>query len=372
MAELHMNDENKNLEILCIGNALVDIFVKLTKEQFRKIDITKSCHIEYEKLLGILKRFPNNNAISGGGAANVAKVAALLGVRTGYMGAVGPDDEFAKIFERDMRAAGVTLFLTKERKPTGACIFLQREGEPNVIVASISAGELLDAKDVKEDAIRRARIVVIDGYVLNREALVNRILELAAECGTMVALDVGSVEMTEAYARDIMRYCKEFPLLLFMNKEEAGAFYRRFNDDSNEGEKESVGFIDWLFARRNPLPLKMQTFFQNIANDLVPIIVVKLGAKGAIVFAGGKVHREDTLAVIPKETTGAGDAFCAAFLGAWLRDKSFSECASFGNKAAREVLDVDGTFVDRKKMSGIARLLGGGATGEADSFAADG
>ncbi|MDR0375084.1 MAG: hypothetical protein LBH85_05105 [Treponema sp.] len=46
-------------------------------------------------------------------------------------------------------------------------------------------------------------------------------------------------------------------------------------------------------------------------------------------------------------------------MGAWLRDKSFGECASFGNKAAREVLDVDGTFVDRKKMSGIARLLGG-------------
>ncbi|MDR0706942.1 MAG: adenosine kinase [Treponema sp.] len=360
MAELHMDDENKNLEMLCIGNALVDIFIKVTNEQFRKIGITESRHIEYEKLLEILRRFPNSAAISGGGAANVAKVAALLGIRAGYMGAVGPDDEFAKIFERDMRAADATLFLTKERKPTGACVFLQREGEPNVIAASISAAELLEAKDVKEDAIRLARIVVIDGYILNREALVSRILDLASEYGTMVALDVGSVEMTETHAQDILRYCKEYPLLLFMNKEEAGAFYRRINGEPSEEEEKPIGFMDWLFARRNPLPSKMQLFFQTLANDLVPVVVVKLGAKGAMVFAGGRVHREDTLAVIPKETTGAGDAFCAAFLGAWLRDKSLGECASFGNKAAREALDVDGTFVDGKKMSGIARLLGGG------------
>ncbi|MDR0557991.1 MAG: adenosine kinase [Treponema sp.] len=359
MPELQVNDENRNLEILCIGNALVDVFVKVTNEQFKKIGITKPCHIEYGKLLGILRRFPSSNVVSGGGAANVAKVAALLGLRAGFMGAVGPDDEFAKIFEREMQAAGVTLFLIKERIPTGACVFLQREGEPNVIAASISAAKLLEAREVEEDAIRLARIVVIDGYMLNREDLVNRILELASEYGTMVALDVGSVEITETYARDIMRYCKEYPLLLFMNKEEAGAFYRRINGEPSEEENEPVGFMDWLFARKNPLPLKMQAFFQKIANDLVPVIVVKVGAKGAMVFAGGKVHREDTLAVIPKEPTGAGDAFCAAFLGAWLRDKSFGECASFGNKAAREVLDVDGTYVDRKKMSGIARLLGG-------------
>ncbi|MDR1219993.1 MAG: PfkB family carbohydrate kinase [Treponema sp.] len=359
MLKLQVNDEDKKLEMLCVGRALVDIFVKVNNEQFRKIGIIKLRHIEYEKLLGILGHFPDSNVVSGGGAANVAKVAALLGIRAGYIGAVGPDDEFAKVFEREMESAGVTLFLIKERKPTGACVFLQRKGEPNVIAASISAADLLKASDVREDAIKQARIVVIDGYILNREDLVSRILELASEYGTVVALDVGSVEMAETYARDIMRYCKEYPLLLFMNKEEAGAFYWRINGEPSEEEKEPVGFMDWLFTRRNPLPSKMQAFFQKLADDLFPVIVVKLGAKGAMVFAGGKVHREDTLAVIPKETTGAGDAFCAAFLSAWLRDKSFGECAGFGNKAAREVLDVDGTFVDRKKMSGIARLLGG-------------
>jgi sugar/nucleoside kinase (ribokinase family) len=359
MPEVQLMDEDKSLEMLCIGNALVDVFVKITGEQFRSIGITHSCHITYEKLCELLTRFPAGNAVSGGGAANVAKVAALLGIRTGYAGAVGTDDEFAAIFEREMEAAGVRLFLIKEPVPTGACLFLQREGEPPVIAASISAAGLLEAKHVEDDAIKSARIVVLDGYVLGREALVNRVLELAAGYGTVVALDAGSVEMTELRARDIMRYCKEYPLLLFMNQDEACAFYRCISGDTGEEEEEFMGFMDWLFAHKNPLPQRMQDFFQKLAGDLFPVIVVKLGAKGAMVFASGKVHRKDTLAVIPKETTGAGDAFCAAFLGAWLRDKSFGECAAFGNKAAREVLDVDGTFVDRKKMSNIARQLGG-------------
>ncbi|MDR2193314.1 MAG: PfkB family carbohydrate kinase [Treponema sp.] len=355
--DAHKN-EDERLELLCIGNALVDVFVTVDEARFRETGVARSGHIEYAALQELLARFPNGAAVSGGGAANVAKVAALLGVRAGYIGAVGTD-AFAAVFERDMEAAGVRLFLAKEPLPTGACLFLQREGEPPVIAASISAAGLLDASHIDEDAVRNARVVALDGYVLGRDALVNRVLELAAEYGTVVALDVGSVDMTEARAQYIMRYCKECPLLLFMNRDEAYAFYRRATGDTETEAEEPAGFMDWLFARKNPLPQNMQAFFQKLANDLFPVIAVKLGAKGAMVFAGGKIHREDTLAVIPKETTGAGDAFCAAFLGAWLRDKSFSECAAFGNKAAREVLDVDGTLVDRKKLSGIARQLGG-------------
>jgi sugar/nucleoside kinase (ribokinase family) len=359
MPEKQLVEEDQGLEIICIGNALVDTFVKLDDARFRKFGITESCHIEYGKLLEILKSFPDYNAVSGGGAANVAKIAALLGIRAGYIGTVGPGDAFAKIFERDLSAAGVSLLITRVPQPTGACVFLQREGEPPVIAASVSAAASLKAKDVREDAIRTSRVAVIDGFILGRDALVNRILELAAEYGTVIALDVGSVEMAEAHARDIIRYCREYPLLLFMNLAEAKAFYRCLNHDSGEDAEENPGIMERLFARKNPLPQKIQTFLQKLANDLFPVIAVKLGAKGAMVFAGGKAHREDTLAVIPKETTGAGDAFCAAFLGAWLRNKSFSECAGFGNRTACEVLDVDGTFVDKKKLAALAKQLTG-------------
>jgi sugar/nucleoside kinase (ribokinase family) len=344
------------LELICVGNALVDIFVKVDKEAFKHIGAQGSTHIEYADLISLLDRFPVNNVVSGGGAANVAKIAALLGIHAGYIGSVGQDDEFAAAFESDMMASSAEIFLAKESIPTGLCLFLQCAGEPPVIAASISAAACLDARDVREDAIQRARVVAVDGYILGRSALVNRILDLAAQYGTVVALDAGSVEMTRAHAQDILRYCREYPLILFMNQDEAEAFYHAASGDTNADEEEDTSFMSRLL-RKNPLPPKMQTFFQKLANDLFPVIAVKLGSKGAVVFAGGKMFREDTLAVIPRETTGAGDAFCAAFLAAWLRDRSFADCAEFGNKTAREILDVDGTLVDKKKMSALARQL---------------
>jgi sugar/nucleoside kinase (ribokinase family) len=76
-----------------------------------------------------------------------------------------------------------------------------------------------------------------------------------------------------------------------------------------------------------------------------------------VVFAGGAIHREETHPIIPVDTTGAGDAFCGAFLSAWIRSKSLSECASLGNRVAREVLNVKGTGIDGKKLKGFAKQL---------------
>jgi sugar/nucleoside kinase (ribokinase family) len=75
------------------------------------------------------------------------------------------------------------------------------------------------------------------------------------------------------------------------------------------------------------------------------------------VFAGGTVHREGTFAIKPRDTTGAGDAFCAAFLAAWIRGKTLGECAALGNKVAREVLTVPGTGINRKKIAALAKPL---------------
>lgn len=100
------------------------------------------------------------------------------------------------------------------------------------------------------------------------------------------------------------------------------------------------------------------SFFCSLTRgELFPIIVVKLGKRGALTFTGGSIHRAETQAVTPLDTTGAGDAFAAAFLTAWVRKKSLPECTSLGNKAARIVLDVAGTQVEKKQFRNIARQL---------------
>ncbi|MDR2101638.1 MAG: adenosine kinase [Treponema sp.] len=364
--------DQKAPELLCIGNALVDIFAPADDDILLHFGITAPVqHLGYEKISDLLAVLSDLSAGSGGGAANVAKIAALLGLNTGFIGTVGSagpqtregtprnggdsggqPDHFARIFERDLINAGVTPILFRGKAPTGVCFVLQTPAGETRIAASPAAALELRGADISEDAIRTAKVVVIDGFLLGREDLVNRILELAEHYGTAVALDVGAAFLAERRAAEIARYCRDYPLILFMNEDEALSFYRALNRDARqrpvpEGLEKTGYYTQEVFP-----------FLKNLTlNELFPVIVVKLGPRGAVAFAGGTIFREETVPVIPLETTGAGDAFCAAFLTAWIRNRSIAECAALGNRAAREVLDVQGTGVNQKHLAHLTKML---------------
>lgn len=64
---------------------------------------------------------------------------------------------------------------------------------------------------------------------------------------------------------------------------------------------------------------------------LLPVPVIKLGASGAIGLEAGRPVRVAPPAVEPVETTGAGDAFNAGFLWAYLRGEPIARCLLAGN-----------------------------------------
>jgi sugar/nucleoside kinase (ribokinase family) len=53
----------------------------------------------------------------------------------------------------------------------------------------------------------------------------------------------------------------------------------------------------------------------------------------------------DTSPVEVAESTGAGDAFAAGFLAAWLRGEGPLQCGMAGNAAAALVLQAPGTNI---------------------------
>ncbi|MEM9837637.1 MAG: sugar kinase [Pseudomonadota bacterium] len=72
-------------------------------------------------------------------------------------------------------------------------------------------------------------------------------------------------------------------------------------------------------------------------------VVVKHGADGALVDGVEWVKPPEK--VTPKDTTGAGDSFNAAFLSARLRGASSVEAALAGHKLAARVLSVPGALI---------------------------
>ncbi|MCL2213851.1 MAG: adenosine kinase [Treponema sp.] len=342
-------------ELLCIGNPIVDVFIDIDSNFALKYGILEPVqHIEREQAESILRELSINfsNAVkcSGGGAANVAKISAMLGMKTVFSGSIGQDD-LGSIFEKEMTDAGVSILLEKSNEKTGLCFACSLNGEMRFAASPGAALELTEA-NISIDMIKSAEVIVLDGYVLDRRSLVQHILLKASKQGIPVALDAASVFQVKRKAEEILTYSRNFPLFLFMNADEAIAFYdtiRKNNDEvlfPSEKEKES-------FILRDVCPmLKIIT-----DGELFPIIIIKLGGRGAIIIAGGNVYHEETFTVIPRDATGAGDAFCAAFISAWIRGKSLSECAVFGNKTAREILKVPGTNIKIGKLKNLAKAL---------------
>ena len=350
----------KEFDLLCIGNALVDVFADGDEHSFARYGLHyPAMHIEMEKLKTILSDLGGGTVItSGGGAANAAKIAGFLGARVCFIGAVGREqtnetaepDEFGKLFIKDLSAAGVKLKLSLKPSPTGICLYL-KAGAVTRIAASPSAALLLTEGDINENEIQKARLVLIDGFMLGRPGLVQQLLALAAKSGAAAALDLSSKAIASEHAMECLEYAENQNLILFMNEAEAASFHKAVTSGKTETFREGK-------ENKKFPPRETYKFFQSLTEGKkFPIIVVELGARGAICFAEGAVHQADTRALIPKDSAGAGGAFCAAFLAAWLRNKTISECAALGNKAAGIILNATGTQVKGKLLIELGTIM---------------
>jgi sugar/nucleoside kinase (ribokinase family) len=354
-------------ELLCIGNPIVDVFIDINNALAEKYGITEPAqHISHETIEAILQEpsinFEKAIKSSGGGAANVAKIAAMLGMNSTFSGCAG-QDELAVIFDEQMTSAGVSTILVRSNEKTGLCFACNIGGigihaETKFAVNPRAALELTQAH-ISEELISNAEVVVVDGYILDRRPLVQHIMLQASRRGIPVALDAASVFQVKRKAEEILHYCRNFPLFIFMNADETLAFYYTIRKSKNREEETNSAWINLSEKEKEAIIQRDVSPMLKIITDgeLFPIVVVKLGGRGAIVFAGGNVYREETFTITPRNTVGAGDAFCAAFISAWIRDKSLSECAALGNKVAREILEVPGTHIKSGKLKSFARIL---------------
>lgn len=108
-------------------------------------------------------------------------------------------------------------------------------------------------------------------------------------------------------------------------------------------------------AEAAPLVAEVDIFLPNAAeaerlSDLgmsapfAPLTVVKRGAEGATANMAGRHFAAPAEPVTPLDTTGAGDAFNAGFIDAWLDGATIPDCLRAGNRCGARAIGLRGGF----------------------------
>ena len=115
-------------KILGMGNALVDIMIRIDDDTFLNLlELPKGSmqlvdSVRSKSVLGKFENHPKSYS-AGGSAANTIHGLAMLGVPAGYIGVIG-EDELGGSFVNDMINAGVEPHMIHSLQNTGHAIAL--------------------------------------------------------------------------------------------------------------------------------------------------------------------------------------------------------------------------------------------------------
>lgn len=254
----------------------------------------------------------------GGAGANVAVGLARLDVATTLAGCVGGIDS-GPVIEL-IREAGVHLALraVSDARTGAIVVIIATDGERSM-ASDRGANLALRETDVPEQLIAGHRHLHVSGYTFfhpgTRCAAVTAIGRARA-MGRTVSVDPASVAPIRGYGVAQFLTDIEGIDLLLPNTDEALALSGRSD---------------------------VQQAAQALAADF-PVVAVTRGASGALWADRGGVLQRPTVAGpgMVLDTTGAGDAFTAGLLAAWLDGQSPSSCLEAGQHAAAVVVARSG------------------------------
>lgn len=282
--------------IVALGDAAIDLFVRPDGAIVHGSDVG-----------GTVRLLP------GGSAANVAVWAARCGAEAHFIGAVGADPA-AELLRTDFAREGVTARLQVVDAPTASiAVLVDGDGE-RAMIADRGAALLLEPGHLAPVWLPLACRLHVPAYSLFAEPLcaaAMRAAELCRAAGGRVSVDTSSVGPLQLFGRDrfLSLVARLAPDILFANHAEG--CYLSGSDAAETGIARLRRHAD--------------------------LVIWKLGGDGAMAL-GVNAARVPGERVAVLDSTGAGDAFAAAFLAAVDAGDRLPEALARANGLAARVV----------------------------------
>ncbi len=309
-------------DVLCIGNAIVDIIARCDEAFLAQNGIVKGAMnlIDTERAELLYSRMGPAIEASGGSAGNTAAGIASFGGRSAFFGKVSKD-HLGHIYTHDIRAQGVA-FDTRPLEgtpPTArSMIFVTPDGERSMNTY-LGACVELGPEDVEAEKAAGAKVTYFEGYLWDPPRA-KEAIRLTARLAHAAGREV-SMTLSDPFCVD--RYRDEFLDLM------------------------RSGTVDIVFANESELKSLYQTAsfeagLEQIRKDC-RLAAVTRSERGSVLVRDDETIQIDAIEIEELvDTTGAGDLYAAGFLYGYTSGRSLADCGALGSLAAGLVIQQIG------------------------------
>jgi sugar/nucleoside kinase (ribokinase family) len=300
----------------------------------RDLDVLVVCEINVDIVVSGMAGPPDFGAerlvegvtlTAGSSGVLTATGLADLGLRVGVCGLIG-DDVFGRYMLEHCARHGIDRsgVVVDPQERTGACVALSGSADRALLTFAGSMAHL-QYEHLRFETIARARHLHLSSYFL-QTALQPRVPELLARARTLglsISADTGHDPDDRWAISGLLAGVDVF----LPNEVEALGI---------TGTSTPEEALAWLAAR-------------------VPTVAVKRGNEGAWAAQDGERVFAPAFTVTAVDTTGAGDAFDAGFLSAWLDGTDLRACVVRGNACgALTAAHIGGTgAVDQERVAAL-------------------
>ena len=311
--------------VVGIGYAIMDFVAPVSAAQVRRLGARPGTMqlVDHRRSSTLRQPLTAARVVPGGSCANTMRGLGWLRAALGgdleaplFVGVVGQDAE-GRAYARALQHAGVAVALQRRAGATATSTVLVTPDGERTMFTCLAVSPQFEAPLVPAQAWAAARACYATGFLCDAGASLDALRRCAAAAvrrGIPVVFDIADPLVAERHRRFLCDWAPGTVTVLIGNRQELYVLTRCTDDDR-----------------------ALAT-----AGEIASIVIMKVGAAGALVWEHGCTRAVPARAVPATDTTGAGDAFAAGFLFRWLAGSDPAVAATMGNVLAGAIVGVEG------------------------------
>ncbi|XP_004533761.1 adenosine kinase [Ceratitis capitata] len=341
---------NAPRKVVAFGNVLLDHTAQLPNDETEllerfQIPAESKGELDAEILAKLAAEAAERAQLDvnpGGSALNTVRILKQLGTDALFFGAVGEDKTAEKLKEILQEREIETRLVTVNDVPTGQCVcIVNKDTKAKALYANIGASAKLSVDHLRKAhyddtqpflrPIERKQILYIEGFfVPQRQEVCDFIVRNYIKERRRLAINLNAEYIIKDNFQPLRQLVRA-AFFIFGNRKEHMTFAAELGFDTIEAAAKHV--IEEFNTPKVIVVTNGRECVQLITN-----IEDEYSMPGEIAFQSFHVPRVDEVV----DSTGAGDAFVAAFLHAWLEKRSLTECVRVASDVAAKVVTVVG------------------------------